>query len=214
MILRKCGACKIELELNLENFHKEKRNILSFSTICKKCRNEDIQNYRKLNREAHNARNRNAYHKLKNKKEYNNRKYNLHKKNSSLHKVKLKQTIEGVLKYLLINSKHRANKHKIEFNLTYEDLLTLYNDNNGCCKLTGICFDLEKNNEKFKNYKFYPTAISLDKIDSFKGYTKDNVRLVICAMNIALHQYGTDFFESMICAYITKNRDKEIFKNL
>ena len=64
-----------------------------------------------------------------------------------------------------------------------------------------------------KNLFFYPTAMSIDKINSLKGYTKDNVRLVITAMNLALNEFGTDFFENMICSYIIHNQDKEIFKH-
>ena len=40
-----------------------------------------------------------------------------------------------------------------------------------------------------------------------KGYTKDNTRLICTAMNIALNQFGDEFFFEMIKNYLktTKN---------
>jgi hypothetical protein len=86
----------------------------------------------------------------------------------------------------------------------------LYEKTNHKCQLTGIPFDFIKTNKEFK---YFPTSVSLDKIDSSKGYTENNIRFIITAMNLALNQYGTEFFENMICNYIIHNQDKKVFEN-
>jgi hypothetical protein len=72
--------------------------------------------------------------------------------------------------------KKRAAKKGLEFNLTIEWLIEKLKD--GKCEATGIPFKLKPNNTTSNPY--YP---SIDRIDSSKGYTKDNCQLVITAFN-------------------------------
>lgn len=74
----------------------------------------------------------------------------------------------------------RAEKKKLEFDLTEEfikDLLEVKQNNK--CAITGCPIKVKsKNKESF----LYETA-SLDRIDSSKGYTKDNVNWVMLGIN-------------------------------
>ena len=85
------------------------------------------------------------------------------------------------LKYKLnaaLKGSRRRSKDKNMFNdLNLEYLLYLWSKQDGKCALTGIPM----------TYKFYEgrvnTNLSIDRIDSSKGYTKDNVQLVTMVAN-------------------------------
>jgi hypothetical protein len=53
-----------------------------------------------------------------------------------------------------------------------------------------------------KNHRYLPFSPSLDKIDPKKGYTKDNVRLVITAINLALNNFGEELVAKVAQAYL------------
>lgn len=82
---------------------------------------------------------------------------------------KLKQALKG--------TQRRSKVKNCYTDLTYEYLRYLWDKQNGKCALTGI--DM--------TYTFYEgrinTNLSVDRIDSTKGYTKDNVQLVCMAVN-------------------------------
>lgn len=79
-----------------------------------------------------------------------------------------------------------AKKRKIEFSLTLEDVTQLIEDSGGKCSLTGIEFDLFKDH----GARARPWAPSIDRIDCALGYVVGNVRLVACAVNLALSDFG------------------------
>ena len=74
------------------------------------------------------------------------------------------------LQMLLNASKQRAERKSREHSLTVQDLEELWPANNKC-PIFG--FDLEWNNAGFRE-----TSPSVDRIDSTKGYTKDNVQII------------------------------------
>jgi len=59
------------------------------------------------------------------------------------------------------------------------------------CPLTGIPYFMETTVPK---RGVHPYAPSIDRIDSAKGYTKDNCRIVIFALNAMLLDWGEDIF--------------------
>lgn len=70
--------------------------------------------------------------------------------------------------------------------------------NQWCCALTGIKFDPYER-------AFTP---SIDRIDSSRGYTQDNVRVVCLAINYAINEWPIEKFEAIVNAYIKHNNLK------
>lgn len=72
----------------------------------------------------------------------------------------------------------------------------------GICEVTGISFDFEKPHDTSKN----PYAPSIDRIDSSKGYCKDNVRIVIWQYNLMKGEIPDDKLLEL-CRIIVKRAD-------
>ncbi len=89
---------------------------------------------------------------------------------------------------LLAMAKNRAKEKEVPFNLTHEYLIQLWEENLGCCAVTGRLFDLEPSIKHTVNLN----APSIDRIVPSKGYTIDNVRLVVYVLNCAMGEYGLD----------------------
>lgn len=94
---------------------------------------------------------------------------------------------------LLKNTKARAVRRGIEFNLTVEFLEELIKKNNYKCALTGIPFDLAKD----INYRVRPWCPSIDRIECSKGYVRENVRIVSNAANLARNEFGDNVLFDM-----------------
>jgi len=67
-------------------------------------------------------------------------------------------------------------------------------------------FDTNKKGKRF----YTPYGPSIDRIDSNKGYTKDNVRLVLVSVNIALNNFGEGVFETICRAYLSNKDNLEV----
>jgi hypothetical protein len=74
------------------------------------------------------------------------------------------------LQMLITASKQRASKKQIEHCITVEDLKEIY-PQDGCCPVFG--FKLEFGDAGFRDH-----SPSVDRIDSTKGYTKDNIQIL------------------------------------
>lgn len=68
--------------------------------------------------------------------------------------------------------KREAKEREIEFNLTIEQLWNLFIKQNQKCALSGVPLKFQS------NYRVSDQTASLDRIDSSKGYTIDNVQWV------------------------------------
>ena len=97
------------------------------------------------------------------------------------------------------NTKISAINKKLEFNLNLHFLITMYKNQNGKCAISGI--PLTRNTNKaitrINNYN-----ISIDRIDSKKGYTKDNIHLVCSCINIMKLDHNINTFLEL-CKIIT-----------
>lgn len=100
----------------------------------------------------------------------------------------------------------RGKRATLEKTLTIDDILPIVKA--GKCQLTGLMFDFKPSEKTFRN----PYAPSLDRIDSHKGYTKDNVRVVLTAVNEALGEHTDEeilpILEAMVKG-IKKNAQKK-----
>jgi len=97
-------------------------------------------------------------------------------------------TIEGRAKSLLKNARNRAKKKNLDFNLTLEWVLEQLET--GVSPLSGMKFSYEVSLGGCKRNPFAP---SIDKIDSKKGYTPDNCRIITTYENMAISEYGFEF---------------------
>lgn len=85
--------------------------------------------------------------------------------------------------HMLNNARARAKGKGLELSLTKEWLVAGLNL--GKCAVTGIEFDLSV---KLRGSgRITPWSPSLDRIDSTKGYTPENCRLVVWMYNAAKH---------------------------
>lgn len=88
-------------------------------------------------------------------------------------------TEEGFISQTVHNCKTRASKKGFDCDITKEDIKTLMQTQEMKCAVTGVEMTLESNSRKKANaYK-----CSVDRIDSTKGYTLDNIQLVCWAVN-------------------------------
>lgn len=88
-----------------------------------------------------------------------------------------KSDIYNVLRQRFYGARDRAKRKNLEFNITLDYLIYLWNKQQGKCALSGIdmttiLYDGRTN-----------TNVSVDRIDPSRGYTMDNVQLVCMACN-------------------------------
>jgi hypothetical protein len=95
-------------------------------------------------------------------------------------------------------ARERANKKGIEFTLTREWVLKRLAT--GVCEATGIRF----NSETFIG-RCGPYSPSIDRIDSSKGYTPDNCRMICWALNMGLSEWGEEVYLDIAKAFIEKS---------
>lgn len=111
-------------------------------------------------------------------------------------------TTEKRIKRLFINLKQRAKEYGMEFNLDYQFLLQMYQNQGACCAVSGIRF-IER---REAGTRYSPHQPSLDRIDSKKGYTKDNVQFVLTAINMGKNSWPLDEVIKIWKCVIAKNR--------
>lgn len=85
--------------------------------------------------------------------------------------------------------------------ITLDDLIDLAKQNGWRCALTGLPFELDRAGVG----NAMPFGPSIDRKESSKGYTKDNVRVVCLAVNYALNEWGDDVFRKISIAFATKS---------
>jgi hypothetical protein len=107
-------------------------------------------------------------------------------------------TVEGRAANLWHQAKRRSKNRGLEFSIDKDWVIA--GIRRGQCSLTGVRFDLAPT----QKYHYNPRAPSLDRRDSKQGYTPDNVRIVCMAMNLALHEFGEEFFELLARGYLRR----------
>lgn len=96
----------------------------------------------------------------------------------------------------LIGARNRAKQKGLEFNLTKEWVKSRGSN----CELSGLPFRPEYDGVHDRN----PFAPSVDRIDSSKGYTKENSRLIFSCLNMGLGQWGLDEVAPVWAAVLEK----------
>lgn len=83
----------------------------------------------------------------------------------------------------------RGNKHRTG-NITIEDVYNLWISQDKKCNLSGMSID-------FKRRKNSGVSASIDRIDSLKEYTIDNIQLVHKDVNLMKNHFNQDYFITM-----------------
>lgn len=121
-------------------------------------------------------------------------------------KVPTPRDVRIVLRACLRRASERARAKGRVFSITEENLLDLYLNNSGCCAVTGLAFQPQHLGDSRCN----PYAISLDRIDSKKGYELDNVRLVLAFFNAAMADYGEAVFREIVAAMMRQSAGRAV----
>lgn len=103
---------------------------------------------------------------------------------------------QGFYAGLLNSARGGAKLRNLKYTLTEADLERLIERAGGKCEVTRIPFNYQRTGQNRR-----PWAPSIDRIDSQRGYTPDNVRLVCFAVNIALSDMGDSVLEAICHSY-------------
>ena len=90
----------------------------------------------------------------------------------------LLKTPNAYIKNILARTKYRSKKKGFSYDLDYEFIKDALDSQEWRCSLSGIPFVIGEGKHRH--------SPSVDRIDSNKGYTKDNVRIIIDVLNTAL----------------------------
>lgn len=99
------------------------------------------------------------------------------KRNTSTEHLNPYNQVDEYTNYRFYLRKAKQRKHECSITLKY--LKDIFEEQRGKCVYSGV--DLVHNSHKLKNNQAY--TASLDRIDSSKGYIKDNVQFISIAMN-------------------------------
>ena len=100
----------------------------------------------------------------------------------------------------------RSKKKGLDFDLTIEWIESRLQE--GICSVTGLPFEIKEYSQKGNLEKLSPYAPSLDRIDSDKGYTMDNVQVVLNNYNKFKSDSRTE--DSIIIARALVYRTKDM----
>lgn len=100
--------------------------------------------------------------------------------------------------YAILRCRYTAKKKNLQFDLDQHHEAIESRLKRRVCEVTGYPLVLvgpAKHNEK------RPDAASIDRIDSSKGYTFDNIRIVCLAVNLSLNAWGEAAFLPILHAW-------------
>lgn len=100
-------------------------------------------------------------------------------------------------------------RRHLSLDVTAKDLKVIYDKQNGKCALTGLSL---KHREKYKAGDLF--TASIDRIDSSKGYTKDNIQILNIFMNLAKNNFADEEMKEFINDLKTKKDVKYDYSNL
>ncbi len=106
-----------------------------------------------------------------------------------------RQDFDFRLNMLLNASKQRARNKNREHTITVEDIKAIY-PTDGCCPIFGMKLE-------FNTAGFRENSPSIDRIDSTKGYTPDNIQIISWKAN-RIKGYATLQELEMLLAYLTQ----------
>jgi hypothetical protein len=107
-----------------------------------------------------------------------------------------KRRLEKRASVLVATSRNRAKRRGIQFDLDAFVPAIQERIDKGVCELTGFPFDLSPG-RKFN-------SPSVDRADPSRGYTYDNIRIVLNLVNAALGDWGEDVLRTVMQQWLSK----------
>jgi hypothetical protein len=104
---------------------------------------------------------------------------------------------QGWLDQAMAKCRYRATKRKHHCSIDREFIADRLRLTRGRCELTGLRFSTDRDDEANR-----PFAHSIDRIDSNKGYTRGNIRIVCAGINVAMMHWGEALFAKMAVGYV------------
>jgi len=203
MTYKKCNKC--DQSKTLDGFNKDKRRVDGRTTICKDCRNYSTRKFKNraysniIDREGRIICTRCNVYKAK-EYFYNtpNGKLRMGKMSNCIECTRIRlSTLEGHITRIVSSSKRSAKKKKLDFDINTSFIINMYNEQEGRCKISNILMTHKFSEKVGRHIKDY-YKISIDRIDSNKGYTKDNVRLVCAQINMMMGTMEDKEFHNII----------------
>ena len=96
---------------------------------------------------------------------------------------------EALAHRMLVAARARAIKRGFSCSLTVSSIKSLWASDDGRCAVSGIRFSSKRYRHAFVKQPF---SQSLDRINSRKGYSPSNTRLVCVAANFAMNDWGLE----------------------
>ena len=160
-----CSRCKQKFPL--ENFYKDASRKDGLNNKCKLCTDVKQRKYKENNPDIVKAEKRRYYERNKDKfkQRYQDNREHIAQKAKESRTGK-----EGYIKTMLQSARTRAKSRGWEFDL---DMGFLLEQSGNYCPVDGLPFDW--NRELDQNKSLPLTIPSLDRTESSRGYTKDNV---------------------------------------
>lgn len=94
--------------------------------------------------------------------------------------------------YMFLGAMKGASMRHIDFNVSIEDMEAQWIKQNGICALSGIKLFMAQSIRSHKTKE--RTTASLDRIDSTKAYTVDNIQWIHKDINIMKNSFKQDYF--------------------
>ncbi len=119
-------------------------------------------------------------------------------------------SFDGYINKLLLSVKHNTIKRAkdLDIQITIQDIIDLYNKQNGKCALTGIKMTHIGYTTQNDQHTINKYNISIDRINSNKGYIVDNIQLVCAAINRLKSDMDNTEFALMANKVSTHNKPK------
>ena len=188
METKKCSSCQVTL--SLDKFYKDSSRRDGLTNKCKRCSYARSVKYVEKNPEIIKAEKQRYYARNAEKL----RKYYSDNRERILATAKESRTgKEGYIRTMLNSAKARAKRKGWDFDLELNALLGIAGD---CCPVDGLPFDWDRQLEIDNALPL--TVPSLDRIDSSRGYTKDNVMIIGDKWNRWKSNMGLDDLEQLI----------------
>lgn len=209
-----CSLCKKELPLNRKNFKRiidKDTGKETYNSICRNC--EKQQKDKEYANEWKDGKLLcHICGEYKDQSEFSEHPYYVYRNNKDKRCKHCKQIqnkqarknysnetkLYKVLQERWLGARDRANNKGIPFTITKEDLLELWENQEGLCNISKIPMTFELDNGRVF------TNVSVDQKNPGQGYTKDNIQLVCSAVNQLKSNWDMDTV-LYICKQIINN---------